>query len=402
MDGDRAPAGSRVAPELLLTAALIAVAVAVRFLGFGLETIDYDWYLGPWSRFIAAHGGFAALAHPFSDYNVAYLYLLTGFTWLSQHTPLPVLFWIKLGSALFDGVLAVYAARIVALRGPGWRMPLLAGLSVLLLPTVVLNGSYWGQCDTIYSAFAVAGLYHLLRGRQWAGTALIAVAFAFKVQTIFLFPALAALLLTRRLRWRCMITIPVIYVLFAVPAWLTGRPFGDLMLIYVGQTDRFPALTLNAPNIYAFLRPAESHLDMVRTAGILFAIAAILGLIFLIVAREVVLDTEHIVVLAAASALLAPFLLPGMHERYFMLAEVLTVVAAFWVPRRLWFVPVLVQAASIITYETYLVQAKPAPVDLRILTLLVFTALATTIGYLFRVRKPARLAPTPVGNTIAG
>ncbi|MEU4687932.1 hypothetical protein [Actinoplanes sp. NPDC023714] len=390
MDGDRKP-------ELLLSAALVAVAVAVRLLGFGLETFDWKWYLGPWTRFIAENGGFAALKFPFADYNVPYLYLLTGFTWLGQHTPYEVLVWIKLGSVVFDVVLAFYAARIVALRGTGWRMPLLAGLTVLLLPTVVLNGAYWGQCDTIYSAFTVAGLYYLLRGKPWLGTALIGVAFAFKLQAIFVFPVLAALLLTRRLPWRCLVTIPIVYVLLAIPAWRAGRPFGDLMTIYVSQTGKFPQLTYAAPTVYAFLRPVEEYLDLVRTAGVLFAVAAVLAFIFLIVARRVELDTRHIVILSAASALLVPFLLPGMHERYFMLAEVLTVVAAFWAPRRLWFVPLLVQAASIITYETYLVQAKPAPVDLRILTLLVFAALATTMGQLFR--RP--LAPTPVGNTIA-
>ncbi|BAL92149.1 hypothetical protein AMIS_69290 [Actinoplanes missouriensis 431] len=394
MDGER----KRAAPELLLTIALVAVAVAVRLLGLGLETYDWLWYLDPWTRFIAENGGFAALKFQFADYNVPYLYLLTGFVWLSQHTPLDVLAWIKLGSVVFDAVLAVYAARIVALRGPGWRMPLLAGLTVLLLPTVVLNGAYWGQCDTIYSSFAVAGLYYLLRGRPWVGTALIGVAFAFKLQAIFLFPVLAALLLTGRLRWRCVITIPAAYVLFAVPAWLAGRPFGELMLIYANQTGKFPQLTYSAPSIYSFLRPAPQYLDMVRTAGVLFAVAAFLALVFLLLARRVELDTEHVVYLAAASALMAPFLLPGMHERYFMLAEVLTVVAAFWAPRKLWFVPVLVQAASIITYQTYLVQAKPAPVDLRLLTLLVLAALATLVGRLFR----GSLAPTPVSNTIAG
>ncbi|BBH64274.1 hypothetical protein ACTI_09590 [Actinoplanes sp. OR16] len=390
MDKDRKP-------ELVLAISLVAVAIAVRVLGFGLETYDYKWYLGPWSTFIAENGGFAALRYPFADYNVPYLYLLAGFTWLSQHTPFGVLIWIKIGSVVFDFVLAFYAARIVALRGPGWRMPLLAGLTVLLLPTVVLNGAYWGQCDTIYCAFTVAGLYHLLRGRSWIGMTLIGVAFAFKLQAIFIFPVLAALLLTRRLPWRCLVTIPAVYVLLAVPAWLAGRPFGELMTIYVGQAGRFPQLTYAAPTIYAFLRPAPEYLDLVRTAGILFAVAAFLALIFLLIARRVELDTEHIVILAAASALMAPFLLPGMHERYFMLAEVLTVVAAFWAPRRLWFVPVLVQAASIITYETYLVQAKPSPVDLRLLTLLMLAALATTVGRLFR----HSLAPTPVGNTIS-
>jgi hypothetical protein len=62
------------------------------------------------------------------------------------------------------------------------------------------------------------------------------------------------------------------------------------------------------------------------------------------------LTTTKVVLLGATSAVLVPFLLPSMHERYFYLAEVLTVIAAFYVPRRLWYVPVLVQVSSFLAY----------------------------------------------------
>jgi len=62
------------------------------------------------------------------------------------------------------------------------------------------------------------------------------------------------------------------------------------------------------------------------------------------------LTTTRVVLLGATSATLVPFLLPSMHERYFYLAEVLTVIAAFYLPRRLWHVPVLVQVASFLAY----------------------------------------------------
>ncbi|GAA3439104.1 hypothetical protein GCM10018954_087240 [Kutzneria kofuensis] len=38
--------------------------------------------------------------------------------------------------------------------------------------------------------------------------------------------------------------------------------------------------------------------------------------------------------------LLVPYFLPAMHERYFFLADALTVVAAFYLPRKLWALPV--------------------------------------------------------------
>jgi Gpi18-like mannosyltransferase len=39
---------------------------------------------------------------------------------------------------------------------------------------------------------------------------------------------------------------------------------------------------------------------------------------------------------------LVPFVLPSMHERYFYLADVLTLILAFYLPRQLWFVPIIV------------------------------------------------------------
>jgi len=34
---------------------------------------------------------------------------------------------------------------------------------LLLIPTVILNGSVWGQCDIIYTAFVIASIYYILR-----------------------------------------------------------------------------------------------------------------------------------------------------------------------------------------------------------------------------------------------
>jgi hypothetical protein len=49
-----------------------------------------------------------------------------------------------------------------------------------------------------------------------------------------------------------------------------------------------------------------------------------------------------------------------MHERYFFLADVLSVALAFYRPR-LWFVPLLVQTSSLLAYEAYLFHAESVP-----------------------------------------
>jgi Gpi18-like mannosyltransferase len=376
-------------PETLLLVALMLVAGAIRLVGFDHVTQDYTAFLAPWSRYIAEHG-FAAFGDDFANYNVPYLYLLGVLTWLDPYVPGGMLSLIKLSSVAFDVMAAYYAARIVGLRFDGPRVPLLAGTVVLLLPTVVLNGSWWGQCDTVYTAFAVAGLYHVLRDRQWVAAALFGVAISIKLQAIFVFPALFVLLLAGRIiKFRHLLVIPGVYLGFAIPAWLAGRPLGELLTVYASQGGQYEQLTLDAPSIWTFIRPAKELLDPVRTAGILFALAAVLVLTYVVLIRRITLDTRRIVLLATTFSLLVPFLLPGMHERYFMLADVFTVVAAFWLPTRLWFLPVLVQAASFASYVPYLFLARGnRPVDMRVLSVLMFAALVVTIASLLR-REPS-------------
>ena len=67
--------------------------------------------------------------------------------------------------------------------------------------------------------------------------------------------------------------------------------------------------------------------------------------------------------LAAVFVVLVPFFLPAMHERYFYLADVLSVIVAFHLPRRLWPVPVLVQFASAFSYVPFLSQRGPGSDD---------------------------------------
>ena len=74
------------------------------------------------------------------------------------------------------------------------------------------------------------------------------------------------------------------------------------------------------------------------------------------------LGDREILFMAVLFCILIPFLLPSMHERYYYLADILTVVCAFTLPR-LFAMPLLVQFASYAGYYAYLYRAYL--VDLR-------------------------------------
>jgi Gpi18-like mannosyltransferase len=320
-------------------------AVVARVAMFGHESSDYQFFIKDWYDFIATHGGFGALEHDFADYNVPYLYLITLLTYL----PIPPLVGIKLISLVFDLVLAYFTYRIVALRHDDRWIPSLAALIVLFLPTVATNSGLWGQADSSYAAFGLGGVHFLLRRRPWLACVFFGLSLAFKLQAVFLFPLLLALALKKWVPWRALLVVPGVVLLLDVPALLAGAPLGQLLSVYAEQTSSYSALSLNAPSIYQFL-PASADAALIRPIGVAVTGLVVLGLCLGVLLSRVRLTTTKVVLMGATSAVLVPFLLPSMHERYFYLAEVLTVVAAFFVPRRLWYVPVLVQVASFLAY----------------------------------------------------
>ena len=71
-------------------------------------------------------------------------------------------------------------------------------------------------------------------------------------------------------------------------------------------------------------------------------------------------ESRWLVSLALLSVLFPPFFFPGMHERYFFPADVLSVIYAFCVPRGVW-VTILIQFASAFAYLPYLFAQEPVP-----------------------------------------
>ncbi|MFC4468751.1 glycosyltransferase 87 family protein [Streptomyces xiangluensis] len=336
---------TRTSRRVGLVVTAVVLALVARVAMFDHESTDYKFFVKGWYEFISTHGGFGALKYSFADYNVPYLYLIAALTYL----PTPALTGIKIISVAFDLLLAYFTYRIVALRHTGRRLPALAALMVLFLPTVATNSGMWGQADSIYAAFGLGGVYFLLRRRPWLAGVFFGLSLAFKLQAVFLFPLLLVLAWKKWIPWRVLLAVPGLVLLLDVPALLVGAPIGRVLSVYADQTSAYPALSMLAPSIYQFL-PASADAEVIRPIGIAVTGLVILGLCLGVRLSRVRLTTAKVVLMGAASAVLVPFLLPSMHERYFYLAEVLTVIAAFYLPRRLWYVPVLVQVASFRAY----------------------------------------------------
>ena len=170
--------------------ALLMAALLFRLNFFDHQTYDYRDFLQPWIQFFRDNGGFYALRYSIGNYNVPYLYFLALFSYFD---PSDWLHLIKLLSVAFDVLCAYAVMKLVSLYTSSETKLLVAFFGILFLPTVVLNGSVWGQCDVIYAAFGIYGLYLALSDRPISAMICFAASFAVKLQAVFLLPIIAVL-----------------------------------------------------------------------------------------------------------------------------------------------------------------------------------------------------------------
>ena len=339
--------------SLLVMLLPIGAAMLVRVLCLDHVTLDYEDFLHHWYVYFQENGGFQGIAGSVGDYNMPYLYFMAAISYLS----VPDLYLIKLFSILWDVLLAWGCLRLVrslTRERQGSAAPLIAFGAALLLPTVVLNGSYWAQCDVIYGALAIHAAALALEGQNKTSVALMGIAFSFKLQSIFVLPLWGVLWLAGRVKFRELWMFPLAYLATILPAMVLGKPLGDILGIYVTQLGEYPRLTLNAPSVYQFI-PYGVQVDgaLAGKLGIAAAGALVLALLALGFWLGDRLNRETIMAIAVVLCVGVPFFLPHMHERYFFLADVFTLCWACANWRRLP-AAVLAGGASLASYCVYL------------------------------------------------
>ena len=319
--------------ELPLLFALVTVAgLALRIPLFNIRSGDYNSFLVKWFDAIKANGGFKALGESYGDYTPAYYYILAFLTYL----PVNSLYSIKAVSCLFDILLALFTALCVKELTGNKTLSLCAYAAAFLLPTVFLNSAWWAQCDCIFTAFCMASVYFLLRDKKYTAVILYGVAFAFKLQAIFIAPLFAVLWFKRKIPLVSPLLILGVYFVFCIPAWIAGQPLADLLTVYFHQAGEYTRLTLNAPTFAALLGSVRENSWGILSATLVIFTLCLTVLAMYICGRKAEWDKKSYIDFALLFALGVPFFLPRMHERYFYLADLVALVYAFARPKRLY------------------------------------------------------------------
>lgn len=331
--------------------AFTALALVIRASLLDYQSDDYLAFLAPWTQFFRDNGGFAALRYSLGNYNPPYMYFLALFSYFD----ISELYLIKLLSVLFDVLLAWACMKLLGLYTDSRAKLLGVFLAVLYLPTVVINGAYWAQCDSIYAFFGLFALYLGLRGRGCASMVSLAACFAFKLQAVFIIPVFFILLLAKRIRWRELLVFPAAYIVFMLPALIAGRPFIETMTLYFSQAGTVgDAMNYNAPSLTSMFR-WSGNTEGPSMLLIAAAFALVLAAYAVAAVKRRALDDTVILGFALLLAMGIPYLLPHMHDRYFFIAGVLALVLAFR-DVRFFPVPLLAELASLHCYYAYFVR----------------------------------------------
>ena len=129
------------------------------------------------------------------------------------------------------------------IRGTGSKLMILN--LTMILPTVVFNGAYWGQCDAIYCSLCLMALYMGLKKRGAACMMFFGAALSFKLQTVFFLPALLPLWLRKDIKLRHVLLIPVAYLGMMVPAFWGGKSLHHALTVYMTQAGTYNFITVN-------------------------------------------------------------------------------------------------------------------------------------------------------------
>lgn len=247
---------------------------------------------------------------------------------------------------------------------------------------MILNSAVWAQCDSIYTAALLACICYLMEDRQYLAVTAFSIALAFKLQAVFLAPFLFVLLLKGRIKARCLLIPPLVYVISILPAAVMGRNFWELLTVYFRQSQEYNELTMNLPNLFTWF-PADAP-ESVGRAAVLAAGALVLFTFAYLCAQKFRITDEMLVSLALFYVMLLPYFLPFMHERYWYPADLLSLVFAFYFPEK-FYVPVITVMSSVYAYSRFLFGFRFISMKL-FSVLMLFNLIWVAIHIIYRIR----------------
>lgn len=342
--------------DLCYLAALTLIGLGIRVILRVVITDDWLMYWDPWISDLKEMG-FSYLATDRYDYTPTFVYIL----WAISRLPINPMTAYKGLHCVLDFVAAGILGKMIWEVTGSKRKGILSYGLFLIVPTIWANSALWAQCDIIFMTFLLLCFYYLFEDRPCKAMFFYGMAFVFKLQSLFIFPFLVILWVNKKVDLKHFLWIPALYFLSIVPAWIAGRPLMDLINIYMAQgAQDVWSLSIKWPNIYQIIGNQFFLLEY-ASAGTWLILGILMVILYAMAQKRYWITNEFIVQMALFFAILTPWFLPHMHERYGCVADILAIIYAMMNTKKFYFplVQILVSFNSYMAYLSHLGSDEP-------------------------------------------
>lgn len=354
------------------------IGILLHTSGMYSNSKDMNSYLLPWWNEISA-SGVEVLGRQVGNYNIPYQFLI----FIMSRVINDPLFAYKMLSYIFDFMLAGSAALLAYEISKNRMVSAVVYALTLCSFNCWLNSCFWGQCDSMYSTFVILAIYLLFKNKNIASFVMLGVALALKLQVIFILPVFFYYYLTeRKYSIFHFLIIPAVNTLLCLPAVFFGRNFTDIFTLYFSQADTYHQIHMNYPNIYAMMFTGNNtiHFASFRDATLFMtAIVMIIGLVFVFRYKPDFAKKECFLMGAIWGSYALLMFMPGMHERYSYVMDILLIIYAVTQRKLIW-VAVACNILTLRNYCTFLFEYEA--IDIKIAAL-INIAIFTYVTYRF-------------------
>ena len=335
---------------------------------------DTDEYYLSWYDEIKSLGGFKALGTQVGDYSILYQFMLAALTYL----PLIPLYALKAFSIFFDLLLSILLAFIIGKNTEyGIKGAAAAFAFAWISPVAAMNSAMWTQCDSIYTFFVILALLYLYREKHVLSMVFLGIAFAFKLQTIFIVPFFLFIYFsTKKFSILYFLIVPAVMWFTTIPGIIAGHGLLDGFEIFFIQKAEYYLMEMNYPGFWMFTSyetfvEKYEYFDWLYPVGMILTVVVLAGWMAFTIKAKAKMNAVNFIGLALLLSYSAVFFLPVMHERYGYIYEILAIIYVFY--NRKSAVPlVLLEIISIITYSWYLMFVPRNLTWLAVLNLIVY------------------------------
>ena len=307
---------------------------------------------------------------PNCDYPPLYMYFLSFFSilpfgsvvegsgsWTAYHYYGNLIYYVKTLTFIFEIIFAFYSYKIVKKITNSKAAACTAYSLILFLPTVIINGAVWGQCDICYATMILMSVYYLMDKKQIKSMIFFGLGLAFKLQVVFILPLFGFAWFRKSFKLRYFLIAFAVLILTFVPLWIGGAQFATPFIPYGRQVGGYTSsINLNSTNMYAFFtlnnQAYNESTKLLSTFGMVLTVAVSFVLISVLSFRRVKVTPKSLFTVATFSVILVPFVMPHMHDRYFYLAETFFVLYACTKLDRI-HLPIAQQISGLIAYSCY-------------------------------------------------